>query len=74
MTLTVFRGPDAWYVRYGDPSISTLFGTDTLPTAFTPEAPLDDVLRALAERHPHHRVTIAHDHVTLHAPRTTTPD
>ena len=68
MTLTLFRGPNAWCVRYSDPSIQTLFGTDTLPTAFTLEAHVDEVLCFLAERHPQYRVTIETDHVTLHEP------
>jgi hypothetical protein len=55
MRIEVFLpvGGNCWCARYvNDPDILELFETDTLPLPFTPEAKLEDVLRAVRKSDP----------------------
>ncbi len=46
-----------WFARFvGDQNIIDLFGTDTLPTAFTAAADAEVVLSAIQKLNPHHEV------------------
>ena len=50
--ITLYRGPQAWMARHTDPEVTRLFGTDTLPTAFTEQAEPAEVLAYLREANP----------------------
>lgn len=46
-----------WLARFvGDRKVIELFGTDTLPTAFTAQAPVEMVEKAIQKLNPHHEV------------------
>jgi hypothetical protein len=48
-------GRDSWLATYRGPhaaEIIELFGTDTIPTAFTPAAPLSTVRDFIRSKHP----------------------
>lgn len=57
-TITLYRTPDGWMARHSDPTIRELFGTDTLPTAFTAAASTETVLIEITRRNPTCRVTV----------------
>lgn len=53
--IILFPGADAWYAKYCGPEadrIRDLFGTDTLPTAFTIGASADTVRETIARLNP----------------------
>ena len=52
MTITLFKTIEGWMARDDDPRTVALFGTDTLPTAFTAEARPETVRAAIARRNP----------------------
>ena len=54
--LTVLLGPTSYLVH--DPGVAELFGTDTLPLPFTPDADPDTVLAHLRRINPHRTVTL----------------
>lgn len=37
-TITLFRTAQGWMSKHSDPQVRELFGTDTIPTAFTEKA------------------------------------
>lgn len=51
-TIELWRGPNAWLAKFSDPSIKETFGTDTLPTTYTPLAPPRTVIDDLIARNP----------------------
>jgi hypothetical protein len=51
-TIVLYRTPQGWMSRTDNPQVAELFGTDTLPTAFTADAPADDVLAAIQKLNP----------------------
>ena len=54
-TIEIIAGTDCWLARYlGDKEIIELFGTDTLPTAYTLRMPKADVIRSLQPLNPSH--------------------
>ncbi len=61
-TITLFCGADAWLARWtgeGAAEVKRLFGTDTLPTAYRPEANASTVLCAIAAKNPDCDVRLA---------------
>jgi hypothetical protein len=48
-----------WTAKHSDPEVVKLFGTDTLPTAFTDRADAATVLLEVARLNPEHRVMLA---------------
>lgn len=57
-TIHLFRGKDAWMSRFSDPEIRALFGTDTIPTAFTLRADKEMVRSTIARLNPGAVITI----------------
>ena len=56
-TIELSKDTRGWYAKFiGDKKIVELFGTDTLPTAFTAAAAYDDVERELQRLNPHHTI------------------
>jgi hypothetical protein len=47
-TITLYRTPDGWMARHSDPTVKELFGTDTLPTAFTAAASAETVIAEIS--------------------------
>jgi len=46
-----------WFARFvGDENIIELFGTDTLPTAFTSNACFETVSKEIQSLNPHHEI------------------
>jgi len=55
-TIEIIAGSDCWLARYpGNQEIIDLFGTDTLPTAFTPRMAKADVIARLKPLNPRHQ-------------------
>ena len=57
--IELYRAPSAWMARSIGPhsaEIIRLFGTDVLPTAFTPAASPADVLESIQKLNPDKRV------------------
>jgi hypothetical protein len=53
--ILIVKSETGWNARYGGPHAATakiLFGRDTLPTVFTPEAAPETVMAFVRERHP----------------------
>jgi len=50
--IVLYRGPDAWYARTDSERTMELFGTDTLPTAWLPEATPAEVRRDIERLNP----------------------
>jgi len=50
--VTLFLMRSGWMMRDTDPEVKRLFGTDTLPTAFTPRADPAVVLSAIQKLNP----------------------
>lgn len=59
--IELYRGKFSWLARSNDPQVLELFGTDTLPTAFTPEASATMVQRAIARLNPEAEVFVVED-------------
>ncbi|MEP0546387.1 MAG: hypothetical protein ABJF88_05605 [Rhodothermales bacterium] len=68
--LTVLLGPNSYLVH--DPGVAELFGTDTLPLPFTPDADPDTVLAHLRRINPH-RLVLLGDPVLPSSPRPSPP-
>lgn len=51
-TITLYRAAGAWLARHSDPLIAELFGSDTIPTAYTAEAEAGSVYSEIARRNP----------------------
>ena len=56
--LELFKANGSWMMKNNDPKVMNLFGTDTLPTAFTSRAAMDDVLESIKELNPNAKVTV----------------
>jgi hypothetical protein len=59
-TITLYRTSQGWMSRTTEPEVRELFGTDTLPTAFTAQAAPATVLARIQALNPD-------CHVELHA-------
>lgn len=58
-SITLFENGNGWVARFeNDHDIVALFGTDTIPTAFTSAATASDVLEAIILQNPEHDVVI----------------
>ena len=58
--ITLFRGTNSWNARFHDDAkIIDLFGTDTLPTPYTLDAPLPKVYTEIQAQNPN--ATILHN-------------
>lgn len=55
--MRIYKTPGGYVVRSNDPEVLELFGTDTLPTAYTPEADQSEVLSAIRNLNRECRVT-----------------
>ena len=56
-TITLSVGPNCWLATFdNDAGIISLFGTDTLPTPFTPLANRSQVIAAIQAKNPEHTV------------------
>lgn len=51
-TIRVWKGDASWMCTFTDPEVRRLFGTDTLPSAFTTKAQAQVVIDAIARRNP----------------------
>lgn len=51
-TIKIFNSPKGWMARFSDVSMIELFGTDTIPTAFTEQASPMMVLEAIKKLNP----------------------
>lgn len=70
--LTVLLGPTSYLVH--DPGVAELFGTDTLPLPFTPDADPDTVLAHLRRINPHRLVLLGDPSApSIPSPPTSTP-
>lgn len=58
-SIHLYRSNGFWVARDDNPETRRLFGTDTLPTAFTAEAEGPDVYAAICRLNPTARVTVA---------------
>ncbi len=50
--------PQGWFATFSDSTTRELFGTDTIPTAFTANAPASQVQRAIQAINPNCVVTV----------------
>lgn len=57
-TIKLFRKPDAWYAQFSDETVKRAFGTDTIPTAFTANAPASLVFQRISALNPNALVEI----------------
>lgn len=58
--IRLFRTHSGWQAQFlDDPEVAALFGTDTLPTAYTEHADASTVLNAIARLNPGHVVSLA---------------
>jgi len=56
-TIELSKDTRSWYAKFiGDKKIVELFGTDTLPTAFTAAAKYDDVEAEIQRLNPNHTI------------------
>lgn len=56
--IQLFKTSEGWMSRSDDPLVVEVFGTDTLPTAFTAEAPAAVVLAEIQKLNPQAQVSI----------------
>lgn len=56
--IQLFRGENAWMARSSNPELVRLFGTDTIPTAFTTEANATEVRHRIQELNPNAQVEV----------------
>lgn len=56
--IELFRGKFSWMARSNDPKVVEMFGTDTIPTAFTPEANATKVRHAIERLNPDAEVVV----------------
>jgi len=58
-SITLFENGNGWMAKFeNDPEIVALFGTDTIPTAFTSNAYASEVLEAIILQNPGYDVVI----------------
>ena len=57
--ITLSRGLDCWLATFTDPLVIEAFGSDTIPTAFTPSAPAELVLENIRRLNPGAAVLLA---------------
>ena len=58
--IQLINSKEGWLARFmNDTEIIRLFGTDTIPTAFTEEASPMEVLRAVKNLNPEYKVSFA---------------
>lgn len=57
--ITLSLGKDGWLATFSDPAIVATLGTDTIPCAFTRQAPAAMVLREIQKLNPSAVVTLA---------------
>jgi len=57
-TITLYREGGAWLARHSDPMVKDLFGTNTIPTAYTAEAEAGRVYQEIARRNPEAKVFV----------------
>lgn len=55
-TIELFRNRNGWMAKHTDPDVRALFGTDTIPTAFTSQASATEVLAQIQKLNPNARV------------------
>lgn len=59
--ITLRKTNTGWMATFhGDAEMLELFGTDTIPTAFTAQAPAGMVLKEIAALNPGYEIEIAH--------------
>jgi hypothetical protein len=51
-TLTLYKAGGCWVMTDPRPDVRSLFGTDTLPTAWTDRAPVETVRAEIQRRNP----------------------
>lgn len=56
--ITLFKENGSWMALNTDPKVKALFGTDTLPTAFTDNAKSWDVYNEISRLNPNSYVVI----------------
>lgn len=54
--ITLFKQNGSWMARSTNPRVKELFGTDTIPTAFTDAAPHAEVIARIRELNPSYQV------------------
>ena len=50
--ITIWKTRAGWLAKFTDPQVRELFGTDTIPTAYTEHAGLDYVLPRITQQNP----------------------
>lgn len=58
-TIKVSLRNGTWYATHSDPKVASLFGTDTIATAYTAGASAEHVVKAIAALNPDCVVTFA---------------
>lgn len=56
--LTLFKANGSWLIKTTDKEVMDLFGTDTIPTAFTSNAPVNMVKEAISRLNPNSHILI----------------
>ena len=51
-SIKLYRGNAGWQAVWSDPQVKELFGTDTIPTAYTKTMPKSEVLRRVRALNP----------------------
>ena len=59
-TITLKLKNDVWMATFTDAEVIELFGSDTLPTAYTGHTPADQVLALISALNPSAHVVVAH--------------
>ena len=57
-TIKLYRSADGWMAVFSDPQVVALFGSDTLPTAYTAKAAAEAVLAGVRRLNPGVAVSI----------------
>lgn len=57
--IEVMKRETGWVARFSDPQVEALFGTDTLPTAFTGKADAERVVAEVRRLNPDCHVFVA---------------
>jgi len=55
----LINSQQGWLARFEDPKVIELFGTDTLPTAYTEQASPMMVLEGIQKKNPDYKVMFA---------------
>ena len=58
-TIKLYRLKGGWVARFSDPTITELFGTDTIETPYPYEADRETVLAEITRLNPNSQVTLA---------------